>query len=403
MTSLSSIWFTWLASYLRLYPLCTRFFPVRFAKVRYVLQLQGNCFWRYRFRCELSPGLLVAHLFENKNPDFENILQFWVAIFQFLFGFLLIPLNTFQFLGPSYVSWSQVRIIVSHADLFYLLFSSSCLLHCGMECCAWQATTPSLRDVALTRVCSVITVLVPGCLSSFTSFSYEQIFLMSGYPKNNMCSWQNCGFNIFIILVLKHGGAVSEFERENIMKTFVSFFFLLKALLYIILTLRLPIINMAFSWRIVQDPPDPLQMCAIRLFASFWDLCIWSGTRSLVWGSLSSAWCAIEWGVSPPLTPRSRYGGTVPMQSKRHVIKLVFLSLSLSLHQETAASITLSGNMEPVSRRAPHKLARAPLSIRTSFYTRIGVVSSPRVRDRTAGQGQGQGGSTNSKAPISTL
>ena len=39
-----------------------------------------------------------------------NFLQLWVAVFQFLLGFLLIPLNTFEFLGPSYVSWSDLPV-----------------------------------------------------------------------------------------------------------------------------------------------------------------------------------------------------------------------------------------------------------------------------------------------------
>jgi drug/metabolite transporter (DMT)-like permease len=37
-----------------------------------------------------------------------NYLQYWVAVWQLLVGFLLIPLNTFKFLGPNSVPWDQL-------------------------------------------------------------------------------------------------------------------------------------------------------------------------------------------------------------------------------------------------------------------------------------------------------
>jgi hypothetical protein len=52
----------------------------------------------------------------------------------------------------------------------------------------------------------------------------------------------NCAFNVFIILVIKHGSA---------------------ALFYIVMTVRLPIVNLFFSWSVISDPPEALNKFTI--------------------------------------------------------------------------------------------------------------------------------------------
>ena len=41
-----------------------------------------------------------------------NYLQSWVSLWQSLFGFLLIPLNTLQFLGPQAVRWGPAGVVL---------------------------------------------------------------------------------------------------------------------------------------------------------------------------------------------------------------------------------------------------------------------------------------------------
>jgi hypothetical protein len=46
----------------------------------------------------------------------------------------------------------------------------------------------------------------------------------------------NCSYNIFIVMVIKYGGA---------------------ALMYVVMTLRLPMLQVAFALTFINDPPDP--------------------------------------------------------------------------------------------------------------------------------------------------
>ena len=129
-----------------------------------------------------------------------NFVQFWVAVWQLVFGFLLIPLNTLSFLGPNSVPWSQLPSALGN----------------GLKCLGGIDT--------IVTACGGADPQPPCdmCSGAFVPVVFYLIF--------------NCGFNVFIMLVVKHGSA---------------------ALFYVIMTLRLPLVNLAFSWSLIQNPPEP--------------------------------------------------------------------------------------------------------------------------------------------------
>lgn len=132
-----------------------------------------------------------------------NYVQFWVALWQFLFGFLMIPLNTLPFLGSIRLTWDELP---------YNLWN-------GVKCLGGYNT------------------IVTNCGSGSMGFKMPCDTCDSAYVEVVVFIIFNCIYNVSIMLMIKHGSA---------------------ALLYIILTLRLPIVNIAFSFSFVENPPEPL-------------------------------------------------------------------------------------------------------------------------------------------------
>lgn len=140
-----------------------------------------------------------------------NYLQYWVAVWQFLFGFLLIPLNTFSFLGPNQMTWSELP---------YAIWN-------GMKCLGGYNT------------------IVSHCGPKKLGFDIPCDTCETAYVEVIVYLLFNCLYNVSITLLIKHGSA---------------------ALLYIIMTLRLPIVNIAFSLKFVENPPEPFDWYYIFIF-----------------------------------------------------------------------------------------------------------------------------------------
>lgn len=154
-----------------------------------------------------------------------NLLQFWVAVFQFLIGLVLVPLNALPFLQDAYVPFSELPYTIANGARCMAGINSkvnetvwdqhgmahgSCWLDKQNK---WGAPTDEHCD---------------DCTGAWLPIMGYIMF--------------NCAYNLFIMLVIKHGGA---------------------SLLWIILTLRLPLVQIAFAIPALNNPPDDFKVTAI--------------------------------------------------------------------------------------------------------------------------------------------
>jgi len=145
-----------------------------------------------------------------KDADIDvNYLQAWVALWQGIFVIFLIPLNTLKFLGDNYMSWSQLPDALVN----------------GVKCLggANSVVDNCWVDVKVSGS--------PQCDACHNAYVFVILYLIF-----------NLSYNVFIVLVIKHGGA---------------------ALMYIVMTLRLPLVQIAFSLSFINDPPDSFQWYSI--------------------------------------------------------------------------------------------------------------------------------------------
>lgn len=112
------------------------------------------------------------------------------------------PLNTFKFLGASYVSWSDLPYAVWNG-VRCLFGYNSITTHCWV----------GVRIAGLPECDNCVGAWLP--LVSYLCF--------------------NLFYNIFIVMVIKHGSA---------------------ALMYIVMTVRLPLVQIAFSLKAIVAVPD---------------------------------------------------------------------------------------------------------------------------------------------------
>eukprot|EP00455_Lapot_gusevi_P035260 TRINITY_DN3903_c0_g1_i1.p1 TRINITY_DN3903_c0_g1~~TRINITY_DN3903_c0_g1_i1.p1 ORF type:complete len:449 (-),score=155.54 TRINITY_DN3903_c0_g1_i1:314-1660(-) len=227
-----------------------------------------------------------------------NYLQYWVALWQLLVGCFLIPLNTFKFLGDNYMPWDKLP---------------SALIN-GFKC--------------LGGVNSV----VDNCWSDKP---------INGLPQCDDCVGAyvplmtyllfNCAYNVFIALIVKHGSA---------------------ALMYIIMTLRLPLINVAFALPFILDPPETIKWFTLVGLGT-----IIAGLGCYRYGSMAPA------------------GDGAPSDADAG---------------SSQQKVVMVGGMEavalPVVQRLP--LQRDEFAIRSNFYGRIGIVDSPRSKRPPPQQGK---------------
>jgi drug/metabolite transporter (DMT)-like permease len=187
-----------------------------------------------------------------------NYLQFWVAVFQLLFGFLLIPLNTFKFLGANYISWS---------DLMPSMYN-------GLKCLGG------------------VNVIVDHCWKG-----PEAPKGMSHLPPCDNCegAWLplalyllfNILYSIFTVLAIKHTSA---------------------SVMYVLSTLRLPLVQLSFAFSFVQNPPDPVTWEAIvglvvtiaGLIAYRW---VPEATPMFVEGDMERPQMCEDASINPPQEP----------------------------------------------------------------------------------------------------
>jgi drug/metabolite transporter (DMT)-like permease len=154
-------------------------------------------------------GVYKEIAFNDADID-VNYLQAWVAISQLFIGFALIPLTTFKFLGANAMPWGSLLSAISNGAI--------CLA--GYNSVVPESSTCSFEANAALPCDDCAGAWIPLCLYLFF----------------------NCFYNVFIVLVIKYGSA---------------------ALMYIVMTLRLPLIQIAFSLEFVQNPPDAFQWYSI--------------------------------------------------------------------------------------------------------------------------------------------
>jgi drug/metabolite transporter (DMT)-like permease len=139
------------------------------------------------------------------NQDLDvNFLQAWVALWQVVFGFALAPVNSLKFLGSAYVPIDEIPNAMWN----------------GMKCLAG------------------INTIVTNCGSS--DFPCDDC-VGSWIPLTEYLAF-NMLYNVAIVLVIKYAGA---------------------NLLYFIMTLRLPLVQIVFSIRFINDPPDSFKWYSI--------------------------------------------------------------------------------------------------------------------------------------------
>ena len=209
-----------------------------------------------------------------------NYLQYWVAVCQFFFGFVLIPINTLDFFGPNAVPWDKLPSAIWN----------------GLLC---------LGGVnSVTTGCGPSPMAIPcdDCSGAWLPLTIYLIF--------------NCSFNVFIMLLIKYGSAT---------------------VLYIIMTLRLPIVNFAFSMSFIEDPPEPFDIYTII------------GLIVIIAGLVAY-----------------RYGSAASEDGETAV---------------DPVGVGERGMFAPSKRVKP----KAAIEIRSNFYSKLGVISSPRTSTRTSG------------------
>ena len=163
--------------------------------------------FNFLFLLSVVPGALSSIYKELAFVDADidaNYLQAWVSLWQSLFGFALIPLNTLKFLGPQAVAWD--KLWSSFVDGGWCLLGYNVLVppHC---------TNHHIPDSALPPC--------DDCEGAWIPIVAYIVF--------------NLLFNVYTVLLIKYGSAT---------------------LMFIIMTLRLPMIQWAFSVRAFNDPPD---------------------------------------------------------------------------------------------------------------------------------------------------
>jgi len=178
-----------------------------------------------------------------------NLLQAWVAFFQFFLGILLAPFNSLPFLQDQYIPIDRLPYTISN----------------GARC--------------MVGINSVVNHTI---IDNSTGMAYGSCWLDEdmkwGAPADSHCdscdgAWIpifvytifNLGYNLFIVLTIKYGSA---------------------ALLWIILTLRLPLVQIAFAIPAITapNPADPFRWSSVvGLFV------ILAGLILYRWSSVASA------------------------------------------------------------------------------------------------------------------
>jgi len=219
--------------------------------------------------------------FVFKSYDIDvNYLQYWVSLWQAIFGILMIPLNTLPMLGPNALKWDQLQYSLVNGAKCLAGINTVVPPHCGPH------TSPVVQ--------------CDDCSGAFWPLAIYLIF--------------NCNYNIFITLVIKHGSA---------------------SLMYIIMTLRLPLLQIAFSLRFINDPPDELALSSLL------------GLITIIAGL-----GIYRWSTKAETPPEGEEDVAVP-----------FFGTQMF--------------PVPVRRKVMAHMRRSGTQIRSSLYSKLGVIHSP--------------------------
>lgn len=156
-----------------------------------------------------------------------NYLQAWVAVWQLGLGMLLIPLNTLSFLGATRVSWSQLLPSLVNGGKC-MAGINSITQHC-IPRHALLSTTASAYATPFSSSSLLPTSIALGPCDACTEVTWV---IVSVYLLFNMT------MAVMTVLVIKHGSA---------------------SLMYMVATLRLPLLQMFFSLELIQQPPDTIR------------------------------------------------------------------------------------------------------------------------------------------------
>lgn len=231
-------------------------------------QPRNEIYFNVIYFFSVVPSALSA-IYKEKlftNIDLEvNYLQAWVAVWQLLFGFAMIPLNTFKFLGDNYMPYSQLpHALIDGAMCFF--GHNTVVEHCA---------TPGTNSATMLslRLCD-------QCEGAWLVTSIYLTF--------------NVLYNICLVLIIKHGSA---------------------ALLFVVSTLSLPVVQILFSIRYINDPPDRLS------FASILGLVLIVSGLTIYNRSDREAPLAGEEDVVVPMAGRPFAGGVIRRNIMTHLRK----------------------------------------------------------------------------------
>ena len=289
--------------------------------------------FNFLFLLSVIPSALSSIYKELAFSDADidaNYLQSWVSLWQSLFGFLLIPLNTLHFLGPQAVRWDQLWS--SFVDGGWCLLGYNIIRppHC---------TSHHIPDSSM-PTCD-------DCQGAWLPIALYIAF--------------NLLFNVFTVLLIKYGSAT---------------------LMFIIMTLRLPLVQMAFSIKALNDPPDSFG---------------WAGGLGLA--VILAGLVAYRWpdrNAAADAHPHLGEGGVPTLQRAKTTGGLPIGDYGADSEQEERMILPVIGVSQLFAARHHRRVERMRLKrtgseIRSSLYASLGVIDSPYTGRSPMPRGSGKG------------
>lgn len=212
-----------------------------------------------------------------------NFLQAWVALWQFLFSLLFLPFNTLPFLGANALPWAKLPSALSDGASCLFLEHNTVVENC------WIDYPRSDRQPC------------DSCHGAWIAVAVYLVF--------------NVLYNIAIVMVIKHGSA---------------------ALLFVVSTLALPVVQMLFSLPFLGTHAEPL-----------------------TWPTLVGLLILIGGLVLYRQAPQA------PMSVDEEDVVI-----------PTAGRYVVSAQ-KPIRRKVMAHMRRDAHQIRSRFYATIGVLDSP--------------------------
>lgn len=224
-----------------------------------------------------------------------NYLQAWVAVWQVVFGLILCPINSLKFLGDNYMPISQIPNALVNG------FKCMAGINSIVNDCWTEISIPG----------------IPQCDSCQNAWIPLLVYMTF-----------NVLYNIAIVLVIKNAGA---------------------NLLYFVMTLRLPLVQLAFSLSFINSPPDTFKWYAIV------------GLIFILTGLVVYRF------ASKPQKSVTDISGVAEEEAMRDVI------------MPFGAGFAVDPPLKLVYVRKYMERRQNPQRIRSGFYARLGITSSPKT------------------------